>query len=102
MLPAENVTYFPSSDMDNEDMNISTRWCFDVFMSSPRVHLNFVEPVYLVYAVGSFYNHSTGFSITYKNSSSESVTYTNLNGIYVRSKLVIYGISYIPYSGFCL
>ena len=70
--------------MHNEDTNISTRLCSDALMSS-SVHLTFVKPVYLVYAVGSLYYHNTDFSIMYKNSFGENVTYMNMDGIYVRS-----------------
>ena len=67
---------------DEYNMNISTQWCsYDTDMS-PSVLLTFVEPVYLLYALGSFY---TDFSITYKNSFRKNITYMNMDGIYVRS-----------------
>ena len=84
LLPAENVAYSSPPDMYYENMNISTGLCFTTDMSS--VHLTFVEPVYLVYALGSFYYYNNNsFSITYKNSFGEDVTYMNMDGIYVRS-----------------
>ena len=87
LLPAENIVYSPPPDMYDEDMNISTGWCSGANMS-PSVYLTFVEPVHLVYAVGSFYYYNNEFSITYKNSFGEDVTYTNMDGIYVRSNCV--------------
>ena len=77
MLPAENVVYSPP----DIHMNISTGSCSHP--QSLSVHLTFVKPVYLVYAVGSFDSYI--FSITYNDSFGGNVTYTNMNGIYVRS-----------------
>ena len=79
MLPAENVVYSPPGTY----MNISTGLCSHPHMQS-RVHLTFAKPVYLVYTVGLFDSYS--FSVTYNNSFGESVTYMNMDGIYVRSK----------------
>ena len=89
LLPPENVDYSLLPDMYDEDMNISTGWCSYTDMS-PSVYLTFVEPVYLLYAVGSFYNN--GFSVTYKNPFGENVTYTNMDGIYVRSVYCNYNV----------
>ena len=80
LLPTENIDYYPPN-MYYGDMNISTGWCPNIDML-PSVLLTFVEPVYLLYIVGSFY---TDFSITYENSFGENITYMNMDGIYVRS-----------------
>ena len=83
ILPTNNIDYSPRNMLDENNMNISTLWCsnHDIDMS-PSVLLTFVEPVYLLYALGSFY---TDFSITYKNSFGKNITYMNMDGIYVRS-----------------
>ena len=76
--------YSPHNMHDENDMNISTQWCSNHGAGmSTSVLLTFVEPVYLLYALGSF--HDTDFSITYKNSFGENITYMNMDGIYVRS-----------------
>ena len=83
ILPTDNIDYSPHNMHNENNMNISTQWCsyHDADMS-PSVLLTFVEPVYLLYALGSFY---TDFSVTYKNSFGENITYMNMDGIYVRS-----------------
>ena len=68
-------------------MGISTEWCpyhdEDMLATSPSVHLTFVEPVYLLYALGVF--DYTVISITYENSFGKDVIYMNMDEIYVRS-----------------
>ena len=66
-------------------MNISTGWCIDRYMSQ-SVCLTFVEPVYLLYAVESFY-YNTDISIIFKNMFGKNVTYTKMDGIYVSARL---------------
>ena len=83
LLPTENINYSPPNT-HNRDRNISTLWCPETDML-PSVLLTFVEPVYLLYVVGSFYDND--FSITYENSFGENVTYTKMDGIYVSARL---------------
>ena len=84
LLPTNN-THFSSTFFSNPG-NISNIWCSSISDSSPNVILTFTEPLYLLYAVvrGSNMYYIPEFSIIYENSSGESVTYTNVDGVSVR------------------
>ena len=87
--------------MYDEGMNISTRLCFDADIS-PSVHLTFVVPVYLVYALGSFDIYINDLSIIYKNSFGENETYVIMDGIYVRSNYLAKFCSWLASYVICL
>lgn len=81
LLPVENVKF---SSYNSTYMNASTGWCPDTSDISPSVHLTFAEQLYLLYIL-RFNPYVANFSITHENSSGENATYTNVDGIYVRS-----------------
>ena len=57
-------------------------WCAYTTDSSPNANMTFAEPLYFLYAVtrGNGDRYVTAFSLTYGNSSGESVTYMNVDG----------------------
>ena len=61
-------------------------WCTWLRDQSVNANMTFAEPLYLLYAVtrGNNNGYVTKFSLTYGNSSGESVTYMDVNGNSVR------------------
>ena len=63
-------------------------WCAYVRLrdSSPNANMTFAEPLYFLYAIvrGDDDHYVTEFSLTYRNSSGDSVTYMNVDGYSVR------------------
>ena len=81
MLTPENTEFSTYSSTSTMDV-----WCAWLSDSSPNANMTFAEPLYLLYAVirGNNNSYATRFSLTYKNSSGDSVNYTNVNGNSVR------------------
>ena len=86
LLPAENINFssiFNSSIFNSSFTNISDVWCTELKDKSPRVTLNFTEPLYLLYAVirgNPPIYYVTNFSFVYENPSVEGIAYVNVNG----------------------
>ena len=61
-------------------------WCASSSDSTPNTNVIFTEPFLLLYAVvrGNNIYYVTDFSLTYENSSGESVTYMDVDGDSVR------------------
>ena len=88
------VNFSFASVLSNVDV-----WC--PALPSPNVTLTFTEPYYLLYIVIRRIRNSnvTTFSLSYENSSSENVTYVNVDGVYVRHLTAVIALfSYVFYS----
>ena len=82
LLPTEDIEFSTIySGLSTMDV-----WCAVSSDSSPNADITFTESVYLLYAVvrGTGIYYVTEFSLTYENSSGESVTYMNVDGDSVR------------------
>ena len=82
MLLPENTEFSTySSTYSTRDV-----WCAWLLDSSPNANMTFAEPLYFLYAVfrGNVSHYATEISLTYGNSSGNSVTYMNVDGYSVR------------------
>ena len=86
LLPAQNVDYSTSSASSTTDV-----WCAYTTDLLPNANMTFAEPLYLLFAVtrGNADRYVTAFSLTYGNSSGESVIYMNVDEYYVRNFIKI-------------
>ena len=86
LLPAQNVDLSTYSTSSTTDV-----WCAYSTDSSPNANITFAEPLYLLYALvrGNADRYVIAFSLTYGNSSGESVIYMNVDEYYVRNFIKI-------------
>ena len=86
LLPAQNVDHSTHSSSSTTDV-----WCAYTSDSLPNANMTFAEPLYLLYAItrGNGDRYVTAYSLTYGDSSGESVIYMNVDGYNVRNFIKI-------------